>query len=315
MCVFKNLSLYISLIWCLFGNGAQMLFCDDFLALDYPEKPMVIVVPSYNNIQWYQKNLESLLSQKYGNYRILYVNDGSLDGTGEAVEQFLIENGVDYRAVYFDNEGVEDIPTATGKLSRLVNEEPHFFTLINNISRVGALANLYRMITSCQDKEIIATVDGDDWFYHDAVLKDLNDAYSSGEVWFTYGKFILHPNGKIDLPYLAPIPAGIVSQNAFRAYIHPSHLRTFYAWLFKKIPLEDLLYNGDFFPMAWDMAIMYPIAEMAGERHAFMEKVNYVYNISNPINDNKVNAQLQRDLDHYIRNKPRYQRLEKGEMQ
>ncbi len=159
------LFLPLYLILFLFGNNVIGLEL-----LELAEKPMVIVVPSYNNIQWYQKNLESLLSQKYQNYRILYVNDGSHDGTGEAVEQFLIENGVDYRAVCFDLGANEDIPAATAKFADLVNEEPHFVTLINNIDRVGALANLYRMITSCHDREIIATVDGDDWFYHDDVL-------------------------------------------------------------------------------------------------------------------------------------------------
>jgi hypothetical protein len=49
---------------------------------------------------------------------------------------------------------------------------------------------------------------------------------------------------------------------------------------------------------------------MAGERHAYIPEVTYVYNMSNPINDNKVNAQLQRGLEALIRAKPPYQRLE-----
>ena len=55
----------------------------------------------------------------------------------------------------------------------------------------------------------------------------------------------------------------------FRDYVHmPTHLRTFYAWLFKKINLEDLLLDGEFFKMTGDQAILYPMIEMAGERHA-----------------------------------------------
>ncbi len=61
--------------------------------------------------------------------------------------------------------------------------------------------------------------------------------------------------------------------------------------------------------MAWDMAIMYPLAEMAQERHAFIKQVLYIYNMSNPINDNRVNAQLQNDMDAWIRKKTRYARL------
>jgi hypothetical protein len=107
-----------------------------------------------------------------------------------------------------------------------------------------------------------------------------------------------------------PIPPNIVAANAFREHRCPSHLRTFYAWLFKEIDLKDLLYKGDFFSMTADMAMMYPMIEMAGERHLFMPTINYIYNMNNEINDNRVNAQLQRDLDSYIRKSPRYLRLE-----
>jgi len=54
---------------------------------------------------------------------------------------------------------------------------------------------------------------------------------------------------------------------------------------------------------------MYPLAEMASERHAFIKQVLYIYNMSNPINDNRVNAQLQNELDAWIRKKTPYSRL------
>ena len=61
--------------------------------------------------------------------------------------------------------------------------------------------------------------------------------------------------------------------------------------------------------MAWDMAIMYPMIEMAGDKHEFLSRVNYIYNIENNINDNKVNANLQNELDRVIRNMPPYKPL------
>ena len=42
---------------------------------------MVIVIPSYNNEQWVEKNLISVFNQKYENYRIIYVDDCSQDNT------------------------------------------------------------------------------------------------------------------------------------------------------------------------------------------------------------------------------------------
>ena len=61
--------------------------------------------------------------------------------------------------------------------------------------------------------------------------------------------------------------------------------------------------------MTWDQAIMFPMIEMAAERHAFIPEVTYVYNVVNPINDNKVDPQLQRDLEEFIRSRQPYERL------
>jgi hypothetical protein len=62
--------------------------------------------------------------------------------------------------------------------------------------------------------------------------------------------------------------------------------------------------------MTWDQAMMFPMIEMAAERHAFISEPIYVYNMANPINDNKVDPQLQRDLEALIRAKPPYKRLD-----
>jgi hypothetical protein len=86
-------------------------------------KPMVIVIPSYNNRHWYQQNLGSVCAQAYDHFRALYVDDGSSDQTGALVEQFLADQAGGHR-----------------------------IELIRNPVRVGALANLYRMIHNCADQ-------------------------------------------------------------------------------------------------------------------------------------------------------------------
>ena len=53
------------------------------------EKPIVIVIPSYNNKDWYEKNLKSVLTQNYKNYRIIYLDDVSTDRTGELIKKFI----------------------------------------------------------------------------------------------------------------------------------------------------------------------------------------------------------------------------------
>lgn len=246
-----------------------------------PEKPMVVIIPSYKNAEWYLNNLNSVFDQHYQNYRIIYIDDCSPDGTAALVAKLVLEKHQEAR-----------------------------FTLIRNTKRRGALANLYDAIHSCDDDEIIVTLDGDDWLAHPKVLQTLNTVYSTQSVWLTHGNMKELRRGKDG--WCIPVPQEIVFKNAFRTYRCPSHLRTFYAWLFKRIRLEDLQYAGDFFQMTWDQAMMFPMMEMAGERHAYIKEVLYIYNDVTLLNDNKVDPQLQRDLEAIIRGKPAYQRLPTG---
>lgn len=243
------------------------------------EKPIIVLITSYNNNHWVAENVISALHQDYTRYRVIYIDDASTDGTADRVEDLVKQD-----------------------------ERKIDFTLIRNLERKGALANIYYAIHNfCEDDAIIVSLDGDDWFYDDQVLKKIKAVYSEKEVWITHGTFIEYPFESTN--WSVPIPHHIVIRNQFRNYRCPSHLRTFYSWLFKKIQLEDLLYEGQFFSMAWDQAMMFPMMEMAAERHSFISSILYVYNMVNPLNDNKVNAQLQRDLEAFIRAKPPYKRL------
>lgn len=249
------------------------------------EKPIVIVIPSYNNKDWYKRNLDSVLQQDYSNFTVIYTDDCSPDNTGALVDAYLTECDHNNRV-----------------------------QLIKNNTRLGALHNLYMMIHSCDDNVIIATLDGDDWLPDNNTLKRLNEAYSSKDIWLTYGQFQLYPSEIIG--WASAMPDYIVQTNSFRDFQHlPTHLRTFYAWLFKEIKLEDLLYLGNFYTMTWDMAMMFPMIEMAGERHAFISDIMYIYNDANSISDHRVSRQLQAHLAQIIKKKNRYSRLkQKPEM-
>lgn len=244
-----------------------------------PNKRFVVVIPSYNNAKWCEKNITSALDQNYPHYRIIFTDDCSADGTYD-------------------------------KVAAVVNASPKksIVKLIKNDTRKGALHNLYDMIHSCEDEEIILTLDGDDWFPDGNVLTKLKDVYSSSEIWMTYGQYKNHPDGAggISQPY----PLQVIQQNNFRSYTWcASHLRTFYAWLFKKINVADLMYNGEFFKMTWDFAMMFPMLEMSGYHSQFISDILYVYNLENPINDHKVNIRMQQDLDRHCRSMSKYQAL------
>lgn len=247
-------------------------------------KNFVIVIPSYNNSKYCEKNIISSLNQNYNNFRIIFTDDCSKDNTFEIVE-------------------------------KLVNSHKNKdkCTLIKNENRIGALENLYNMIHSCNDEEIILTLDGDDWFPDENVLAKLNNYYSNEDIWMTYGQYTNFPMGGKGVA--APYPQKVIDSNNFRQHQWgASHLRTFYAWLFKKIKKEDLMYEGKFLPMTWDFGMMFPMMEMAGNHQKYIDEILYVYNLENPINDHKVNQKLQQKLDSYLRSAKKYQRCERPKL-
>jgi glycosyltransferase involved in cell wall biosynthesis len=260
-------------------------------ATEVEEKPFVIIIPSYNNAPYYQKNLDSVFFQEYDHWRAIYIDDASTDGTGDLVEAYIKEKGF------------------TDK-----------FTVIRNPSRSLAMANIYHAVHSCNDREIIATLDGDDWFDHPRVLKLLNDHYQDPSVWLTYGSYIDWPEPEKE-KYESwiqkfggfknrPIPQEVIANNDFRFFIGcTGQLRTFYGWLFKKIKLEDLMYQGHFLPVAYDIGIMIPMHEMAAGRFKYIPEIIYIHNVNTPLNDYKVNTQLQSRVEAFIRHKEKYQPL------
>lgn len=245
------------------------------------EKPIVVVIPSFNNKDWYERNLDSVLSQNYHNFRVIYIDDASPDGTGKLVKAYIKEK-----------------------------KQQNRVTIIQNPKRVGSLANIYKGIWICAPNEIVANLDGDDWFPHENVLTKLNEVYSDPNVWVTYGQFVYYPCGKEG--WAAQVSQEIIEQNTFRnRNWTTTALRTFYAGLFQKIKIDDLLHEGEFFPMAGDLAYMWPILEMAGKHSRFIPDVLYVYNIVTPINDGKVDPTYQENLGHATRRKPKYTPIER----
>lgn len=249
--------------------------------LTYPkeleQKHIVVLTCSYNNKKWYQENIKSFTDQDYKNKTMLYIDDCSPDGTGNLVQEYIKDNNLE-----------KDI------------------ILIKNTKNMGAMANQYNAITSCKNDDIIVIYDGDDFFEDNNVLSFINKVYQDPDVWLTYGQFRYMSDGRRG--FCSPIDMNIVKNNTFREFaMHPSHLRTFYAGLFKKVRKEDFMFNGAFLTMTCDVAAMIPMIEMARDGHfRFIPKILYVYNDLSPINDHKINRQLQYDLDVYIRSRQKY---------
>ena len=154
------------------------------------------------------------------------------------------------------------------------------FSIIRNKIKVGAHENIYHAVHSCDDDEIVLIVDGDDWLARNDVLEILYGVYSDPNVWLTYGQLQRYPSGVIGTCH--EIPEEVIKSNSFRSYPWTSsHLRTFYAWLYKRIKMEDIMFKGKFVPVCGDVAIMFPMLEMAGTHSRFIPEVLYIYNCDN----------------------------------
>lgn len=244
------------------------------------QKPLVVIIPSYNNARWCEKNLTSVFNQAYDNYRVIYIDDASTDQTLTKVCALVDQYDMHDRCI-----------------------------LISNVNRVGALANYYKAIHSCDDEEIVIAVDGDDWLNGPHVFSYINEVYQDSNVWLTWGQFIEWPYGKKG--FAEDFPESVVQCNGYRKHGMPvSHLRTFYAWLFKLVDKQDLYYkDGKFYSMTSDKALVAPLIEMAGWRHKFIDDILYVYNFRNPLNDCKVNGALQVASRDYLYAQKPYQPL------
>lgn len=255
-----------------------LLFVLQTVCAQIAQKSMVIIIPSYNNIAWYVQNLNSACFQEYDNFRVIYIDDASTDGTGNAVQAYIDQHQLADRV-----------------------------TLIRNTTNKGALANIYYAVLSCNDADIIVLLDGDDRLMHHRVLQIVNEAYAD-DIWLTYGQFQGDPDGVMGC--CDRMPANVIANNSFRKYAWiTSHLRTFYAKLFKNIKPEDLIADNEFMRVAWDLAFMLPMLEMAGERIRFISEVLYLYNKSNPISDFRINLAKQEQYERMIRNMRPYTRL------
>jgi len=143
-----------------------------------------IIIPLYNKEKYIAKTIESVLCQKYSNYELLIINDGSTDNSINAVKNFSDSK---IRIIQQKNQGVS--------------------TARNN----GIRAAKYDYITF---------LDADDWWHPDFLLQMKNliekytDAgiYGSKYYWVKNGKERISQNGLVD-DYTGYI-------NYFQAYLH-----------------------------------------------------------------------------------------------
>ena len=240
-----------------------------------------IVVPVFNAEKYIEKCISSILKQTFKNYKVQIVDDCSTDSTYERAAS-LIKNRKNSKNI----------------------------SIFRNSSRSGALKNISDLLNKEIEepsKTIDILIDGDDYLYSGDVLNIIKDKYLQTNCLLTYGSH-LSSQGVQGKKY----PGFIRRFNLFRNYFwYASHLKTFRHDLWLSIKPNDLLdKNGNYFSFASDLAIMFPMLEMAGNRQEFMDEVLYVYNDENPISDHKIRRNDQILAAKEIRQKNKYMKQE-----
>ena len=235
-----------------------------------------IVVPFFNAEKYINKCLNSILKQSYQDYQVLIVDDCSSDNSYE--------------------------------IAATICSKHKNFKIFKNSRRIGALNNISNLLNkNIKDptKTIDLIIDGDDYLYSSDVLNFLKEKYIQSNCLITYGSHI-SSRGIQGKKY----PKLIRKLNLYRKYFwYASHLKTFRHDLWLSINNSDLLdQNGNYFSVAWDLAIMFPMLEMSGHRQEFIKDVLYVYNDENPISDHKIRRKEQIIAADQIRRKKRYEK-------
>ena len=238
-----------------------------------------IIVPFFNGMKYLQKCLESIENQTYKNYDVVVIDDAS--------DEFGIKA---YALGVFRKNNWKIIFNGTNK-----------GILYNRI--LGT--NFFKL----SDDDVIVALDGDDWLKENA-LEVVNNYYKKYDILMTYGSHEHFPGGEYGLNNGALLKSVVDNGSYRKTRWCYSHLRTFKYILWKNINDSDLRYkDGDYYTMTSDLAFMFPMLEMAGDRIVNVSEIIYVYNMENPLNDHKKSAGFQAEYDMFIRSKPQYSRL------
>jgi glycosyltransferase involved in cell wall biosynthesis len=245
----------------------------------------IIVTPSYNNSEWVEYNLASVLNQTYENWALVYVDDCSTDDTYEKVSEILKDNP---KCKVIKNE------TNKGAAYNYIEYIRYFFP---------------------EDNDIVVHLDGDDWLYDETVLEKLNALYNEEDYWMTYGKFVCWDGS-------GGVTESFPQGSAHDEFIHrhkmyrkdqwrASHLRTYKYFLWNSIDREDLKsrFDNEYFWHASDLAWAYPALEMCPKDKIGVVDFNtHVYNATpkNQIRTKEREAVDNSKFEIEIRNKKIY---------
>lgn len=271
-----------------------------------------VIVPFYNPGIFLDRCINSLLTQDYENFEVLFIDDCSTDNSFSKIPAVKYKVGEDGNVLLDENkEPIIEYMHPMLKKTKCQN-----VLAWRSNERVTALPNIHNGIMQfCESPDdIVVILDGDDWLFNRSVLTYINDFYNTNnECWMMYGSS-KWTDGR---PCCAREYTEDEWNNLRKSPFKVSHIRTFRAGLYYKIGEQDPNYDcmkdekGNYYTMTYDVAMFIPMLELSGKEHTFYNSTPlYVYNRENPISDDKVSQSLQWEIHAEILKKQPFKRVE-----
>lgn len=243
------------------------------------EQRIKIVVPFFNVENFIDKCCKSILSQEYKNYQVFFLDDMSTDKS-------IIK----------------------------ISNDPRF-CIIQNREKKFALQSIHDTLQTkgiFEPDDIVVILDGDDFLLHRFALLQLDVIYKTQQCLISYGQYITN-TGKPGHCYAYKDKEEF--ENLRNLPWRASHLKSFkykvYNELLKQDPFVQSFKdnNGDFFKMTYDIALMFPLLEIAGFENIFFNNyLMYVYRLHS-MNEAYIDASQQRIVENKIRQKQKFQQV------
>ena len=184
------------------------------------------------------------------------------------------------------------------------NKSKNLFININE-KRLGLCGNMWyglNLINQSADPEdVVCIVDADDYL-HPRALKHVEREYKYSRTLVTHGSYIKLSKGRrtrVSKPYGS-------WENIRKSPWRASHLKTFKAKLIGSLNKEMFMHNGEYLEAASDLALMFPLCELAGwDRVKFIKKAIYNWRDNTPYKT-KVKSQIK--CEDILRNKESVER-------
>lgn len=230
-------------------KDTRILPAEDFFQsqlLENNNKSFTFIVLTKNNIGEIEENFQSIASQRYQNYQVIYIDQCSRDGTVERLHELIESQG-----------------------------DPSRFKVIETEVDYQTFQSYFDEIYALENDEVVIHLAGGDFLAHPEVLDRLDQAYTNPDVWMTYGQYLDYYSYQKGIYQPRPQKT-LCKKRVQRAPWLLASLKTFYAGHFKKIKRDESI-EEYFLSIESEASLLLPLAELGKAHVQFIPDVLYIH--------------------------------------